>query len=173
MEIELTKRGTQNSKFETKYYKLSDFKVLASNPTLLIIQEGAMEVEDVSGKTNANLLEIFKVQFIASCKAELQIDLLVACYIGEHGSFHAHVLDGLPDNYYQEGGTFKLVDYKSYSDICEITGETKLSLGDYILALTHSHVGQNALLHYNQEFLNYDKQKALWKEIDSKKSVSN
>jgi hypothetical protein len=173
MELELTKR-TQNNNTERAYFEIKDYKVLiGTGNNLLLIQEGQMNIEDETVKISDDFLEIFKVQFIASCTTELEGEITVAFYIGEYSSLNGYVLDGLPNNYYQDGDNFRLVDYKSYLEICEMTGEIKLSLVDYINEIRTSGIGANTLLHHNGKFLNYDMQQALYKEMDSKNVTAN
>lgn len=174
MELELTKRPINNGKSERACYEISDYKVLiGTENSLLLVREGQMEIDDATVKVNSDFLEIFKVQFIASCKTELKDNIIVAFYIGEYFSLNTYVLDGLPNNYYQEGDNFMLIDYKSYLSICEMTGEAKLSLADYLNYIRQSAIGANSLLKYNGKFLNHDMQQALYKEMDSKVIAAN
>lgn len=172
MEIFIKKRDSQNTKAEIQSFEILKYTILIDNNTsLLLVQEGVMTVDE-KVKKDAPLLEIFKVQFIASCKTELKEGVIVAFYIGEFSCLQTYVLDGLPNNYYQDDN-FRLIDYKSYIEICELTGETKLSLSDYIKEAESGNIGVNTLINYNEKFLNHDQQKALWIKLDAKEIFNN
>jgi len=114
------------------------------------------------------MFEVCKIQFIASCKIELIDNLIVAFYIGEYGALYPYILDELPLNYSQVCPDFHVIDYKSYSEICELTGETKLPLLDYIKDVLGGNIGLNSFLEYNGKIYNYDKQKQLWTKLAEK-----
>jgi len=115
------------------------------------------------GDIAMNFHEIFKVQFLATCKIEIADCVLIAFYLGERGELYPYIISGLPNNYYQDGESFFLIDYKSYLEICEFSGETKLSLVEYIKDVKAGNLGPNTLLEHNNELLNRDQQNEFYK----------
>ena len=153
MEILLEKKMDGESKVESVVLPILDYKILTANCDLLLLHEGEIPLQKADKSELAEHLEIFKIQFIASCKTKLNDEMIVAFYVGEHFSLKAAVLGELPRNHYHHSGPFLLVDYKSYSDICELTNESKLSLADYIRELKKEHI-LNDLIKINGEYLN-------------------
>lgn len=172
MEISVSKYNNQSVK-ESENFEITDYKILLGDSNLLLVRDGTMEVDEDIMKKDASYLEIYKVQFIASCQTKLKNGIIVAFFIGEYCSLETYVLGGLPPNYYPHGDNVRLIDYKAYCEIAEITKETKLSFEEYYRIISLNNMGPNTLLDYNNRFLNYDKQQSLWEEIDSKKIVTN
>jgi len=172
MEITLEKYNTTGAKNETKSYPILEFKPLVHNSSLLIVRHGEMGINTGVSEIRADFKEIFKVQFIASCKIEMTDNLIIAFYFAEN-ELTPYILDGLPLTWSQVGDCHTLFDYKNYSEICELTGETKLSILDYISEIRDGNLGINTLLIHNNEILNADKQKNLWNKIDKEKVEMN
>jgi len=167
MKIEISKATSKGQPKESKYYPVLSYKSIAHPLGLLLVSEGTMSNEDGS---ESDFLEIKKIQFIASCKTEFSEEpLLTAFYLGEGGDLYPHILSTLSGNYYQEGERFILIDYKSYTEICEYTGETKLPIAEYIKEIRSGTLGANALLNVEGEFLNYTEQNEHYKELDKVK----
>ena len=161
MELDIVKYLGKNQKEKREYYTIKSYKAIHSNSSLLLVGEEVLQNED---ETKSNFYEIYKVQFILSCKIELADNLLIAFYLGEGGELCPYILSGLPNDYFQDTFPFLLIDYKSYAEICELTGETKLSLADYIKEIKSGHLGTNAFLENENQLLNYDQQKELFKK---------
>ncbi len=170
MEIEIVKYNGKDQPKESKHYPILSYKTVASPQSLLLVIEGTMSNED---NTESPFLEIMKVQFVASCKTDFsEQPLLVAFYIGEGGDLYPHLISSLKGNYFQAGESCRIIDYKAYADICEYTGETKLSLAEYLLEIKSGTLGTNAFLGNSGKFLNYDQQKQYYKELDESKIVN-
>ncbi|WP_316785271.1 hypothetical protein [Pedobacter frigiditerrae] len=161
MEIEIYKHNGKE-KSDSKYYPILSYKTIAHNPSLLLVSDEKMSFEDNS---QTGFFEIKKIQFIASCKTDFSDSpLLIAFYLGEGCELYAHNLTDLPGHHYQGGERFLLIDYKSYSEICEYTGETKLSFSEYFQEIKSGNLGPNSLLENNEKLLNKDEQDKLYKE---------
>lgn len=169
MELELLKYNSSTKKQDTEFVIVDSYKTVCQNTNLLLVRDGSMEVKE-GDKASNNFREIFKVQFIASCKTKFENEILVAFYLGEYFAIEGHVLTGLPNNYNNAGEDMYCIDYKSYCDICELTAESKLSFTEYFEANKNSVIGLNSLLSYNGQELNYNKQKDLWKKVDEAKN---
>ena len=156
-----------------KSYRILDYKILTDKTDLLLVRDSKMEVDDNVVKADCDLFEVFKVQFIASCKTDLTDGIIIAFYIGEGGELNSYVLSGLPPNYYEKEDKFLLIDYKSYSNICDLTNETKFSFFDYIKEMKSGNFVGNMILFYKDKGLNADKQKELWEQIDANKKSNN
>ncbi len=153
MEIILQKKIDGETKVESVVLPILEYKILTNNCNLLLIHEGEITLENTEKSEVTEHLEIFKIQFIARCKTKLSDNMIVAFYVGEYFSLQAAILNELPRNHYHYGGEYLLVDYKSYSDICELINETKLSLADYIIELKKEHTVNN-LIKINGQYLN-------------------
>lgn len=169
MDLELLKYNSNAKKQDTEFVTIDNYKIICQSSNLLLVRDGSMEVKE-GEQTSNNFREIFKVQFIASCKTIFENEILVAFYLGESFQLTGHVLLGLPMNYGNGGDQMYLVDYKSYCDICELTAESKLSFTEYFEANKDSVIGLNSLLSYNGQELNFNKQKDLWKMVDETKN---
>jgi hypothetical protein len=167
--IEIAKFTSKGQSKESTTYKILNYKTIAQPELLLLVSEGTMSNED---RTESAFLEIMKVQFIASCKTDFSEEpILAAFYMGEGSELYPYIIDQLPGGYYQDGQSFRLVDYKSYTEICAITGETAMPLAEYILELKSAILGANTLLYAKEKFLNYDEQKKYYSELDQNKPV--
>ncbi len=153
MEIILQKRLDGETKSETIALSILDYKILTNNCDLLLVHEGEITLDGKGKSEVAEHLEIFKIQFIAKCKTKLNDQMVIAFFVGEYFSLQAAILSELPRNHYHYGGQYLLVDYKSYSSICELTNEVKLSLADYIKELKKEHILNN-LVKINGKYLN-------------------
>ncbi len=173
MEILIEKYNGKDKPSSSNLYRILDYKILVNSTNLLLVRDGKMEVDDSVTKLDSDFFEIFKVQFIASCSTELAEGLIIAFYIGEGGELLCYVLGGLPRNHYEKEDRFLLIDYKGYTEICELTGETKLPFFNYIVELKAGRIAGNTFLSYNGEFLNEDKQSELWKILDNNKAAKN
>lgn len=166
MEIEIAKYKGKNQKPEIKDYPILDFKTVNYSSNLLLIIESKMGVERGKDKEECDFSQITKIQFIAVCKIELAECVLIAFYLGEGGELLPYIISGLPLNYYQDIDRGIIIDYKSYSEICEITEEKKLPLSEYIEQVKNATLGLNSLMISQGKVLNFDQQTALWAEID-------
>lgn len=173
MELIISKYNGKNKENDRKTYPILDYKILTNNTSLLLVEDGQTDVEDNIGSKNQEYFQVYKVQFIASCKIDLAPAVIVAFYIGERGQLYSYVLSGLPDSYMEEGTFCMCIDYKSYVEVCELTSETKLSLIDYIKEVKSGAVGANSFLNYNKKAYNYNQQKDLWKQLEEKEVVLN
>ena len=155
MEICIIKNTGKNQTIDRTYYPILNFEKVGSSNSMLLVSEGEMDNDGTKMKFH----EIFKVQFIASCKISLtEKPILVDFYIDEMGALAPNVLSELPNNYYQDSDRFLLVDYKSYSEICGLTGETPLNFSDYLKEITEQKLGINSLLDNEGVLLNRDEQ---------------
>jgi|SRR6218665_216085 len=166
MELILDKfqSGKQTNDRET--FSIINYTPLANSSNLLLIKEGTIGLEDKE-ETQVPSLEIFKVQFIASCKIKIAEAVMVAFFVDEYNSLSPFVIGGLPSNYIQAHERFKCVDYKAYTEIAELTGETKLSLFDYYQMLKKDALGLNSFIVHNEKSYNFDQQIELYKEIEA------
>lgn len=158
MQIEVIKRNETNSEF----YEILNFKVISDNTDLLLVKYGKMSLSETSAEVGA-LLEIHKIQSLLLCNTEIGENLIVAFYIVEGFEPNACVIKGLPKKYHQSGDDFMVVDYRSYSQICELTSETKLSLTDYIQELKKGDSRVNTIFIHGDKCFNRDQQNELWK----------
>ena len=110
-------------------------------------------------------ISIKKVQFIANCKTKIENELLVAFYIHDEGYLESYIISGLEGNYTSEQG--HLVDYKSYAEICDLTGETKLSFQEYYEQLKNGYIGINTIACFNEKSYNFTEQKEMWNLVNS------
>lgn len=161
MVVSLTKADSQGQPEKTDSYIVLDYKVLVSSPTLLLVRE-SMTVLGIEQKEDGEFFEIFKVQFLAQCTIELTKGLLIAFFIGEGGDLTPYILNGLPKGFYQNCDRHRLVDYASYTEICTLTGEKKLSFYDYFKEVRSGALMTNTFLEYNGDVYNYDEQKKKW-----------
>ncbi|CAM3631356.1 hypothetical protein MUGA111182_00235 [Mucilaginibacter galii] len=157
MEIEIVKYLGKDQPEDRKLYEILTYKPIAHPNSLLLVGDDKMHNEDAS--TN-EYHEIFKVQFIASCKTTFneKKNLLFAFYVGEFGELIPHLLSSLTGSYYLGGKSFTLIDYKSYASICELTGEDKLSFSEYFKEIKSGSLGTNTLLNIDDTLLNKDQQ---------------
>lgn len=132
----------------------------------MLVEQDTMGLPDKNGvNVYHTFLEIYKVQFIAACKTKLKADLIVAFYFGENKEdLEGYVIGGLPTIYVNDRHPLRIVDYKGYLEICELTGESKLSFLDYYNK-QNSDSGIGSILVYNSESLNRDRQLDLYKEM--------
>lgn len=169
MEIEITKYTEKGGK-ETKFYPILSYKAVSYPESILLVLEGFLTEEG----NESRFLEIKKVQFIASCMAAIsEKPLLVAFCLDSDGGLCPFLLSDLSGDYHPAGDSFRLIDYRSYSEICEYTGETKLSLSDYISEIISGRLGTNTFLSDSEgKRLNYDQQNTYFEksEADKKKT---
>ena len=86
--------------------------------------------------------------------------VLVAFYlIG--GELNTLVVSELPSNYYNNGGRFYLINYKSYIEVCNLTGEDALPFKDYFKEYIIGQNGlENSFVEYSGAYYNKDEQPA-------------
>lgn len=154
MEIEIYKNNTSSDKLETEYLKVDTYGLRIKTKDLLFFKDGTLSLQDSS---EIPMYEIHKVQFIASCKTKFKDELLIAFYLGEYSGLCGFIMDELPNGYYSPQGY--LIDYKSYSDICALTGEKKMSLIEYYHSVKQGHCDPNSYIKYKDEYLNADEHK--------------
>ena len=169
MEIDIIKHNGLDQKDTSKSYPVLDYKTVNQSTDLLLIKQSQMGVDHEKETEQCDFLQIFKIQFVAACRIELAECVIVAFYLGEGGELLPYVISGLPLHYYQEIDRSILIDYKSYSEICEITQEKKLSIYEYYKHMKDADQSLNSLMVYHDKVLNYDAQIVLWAEIDNKK----
>lgn len=167
MNIEICKYTGKDKQPANSFYRILSYDIISQNNSLLLVSEDQMSDEN---DVKSDFFEIFKVQFIASCKTEFKegARLLVAFYLKE-GELHAYILSTLEGDCYPTGGNLTLIDYKSYLEICEYTGEAKLSLVEYLQEIRSGTLGTNALLMNNGTLLNYSEQKEHYKTLENLK----
>lgn len=168
MEIEITKYNGKGKPKDTKSYPILNYKAISHPESLLLVTEGTLSDENDG---ESPFLEIKKVQFIAACvTAFSEHPLLAAFCIDEYSGLSPYLISGLSGDYHSAGDSFRLIDYRSYTEICEYTGENKLSLADYIAEIRTGSLGTNTLLSNDQNnLINYDQQKAYFEELDKEK----
>lgn len=155
MEIEIYKENSSAaSRRQTEYLKIESYNLKIKPESLLFFKDETLSLENNS---EIPLCTIYKVQFIASCKTKFEDEILVAFYLGEYSGLFGHVLSELPQGYYSATG--HLIDYKSYSEICDLTGETKKSLAEYFQDVKGGHCDINSYVIYKEKYLNRDEQK--------------
>lgn len=162
MELDITKVGPKGEKGELDFYRVENYVVIPMKSDLILVKESAMAINDQEKEGTGDLYELFKVQFIALCDTDLAKSIMVAFYLGEGGQLYPYILSGLPNRYYQDIERAFLIDYKSYAEFCELTGETKLALFDYINEVKTGSIGINTFLLYQGQVHNYDGQKKLY-----------
>ncbi len=167
MELDLHKYNSAKDK-ERKFVKVESYNVLIQNPNLLLVKEGKMDVETQPNKSEAPFIEIYKVLFVAACKTIFENAVVVAFYLDPTIGFglNGYILSGLPDSYSPYDNSIELIDYKSYLEVCDLTSEKKLSFIDYYNEVKNGNAGINSLLTYNDQNLNHDGQRELWRQID-------
>lgn len=161
MVVSLTKSVSPEQQEEINFYTILDYKVIVDKPTLFLVRE-SMTTVGIEQKEDGEFFEIFKVQFIAQCTTELTESLLIAFYIGEGGDLCPYILNGLPKGFYRNCERHRLIDYTSYTEICRLTGEKKLSFYDYFNEIKSGTLMTNTFLEYNGRIYNYDEQKKIW-----------
>lgn len=159
MNLEITKYA--NSKYSTEYLAIEKMTKVLEPKSLLFVTEFEMEE---NGHKIRNI-SIKKVQFIANCKTKIENELLVAFYIHDEGYLESYIISGLEGNYTSEQG--HLVDYKSYAEICDLTGETKLSFEEYYEQLKNGYIGINTIAYFNKKSYNFTEQKEMWNLVNS------
>ncbi|MBK9729039.1 MAG: hypothetical protein IPO86_13075 [Saprospiraceae bacterium] len=110
---------------------ITSFNMITTNCNLLFIRENKIADMNDDKKIIEILYDIFKVQFIAQCDSKNYKNLVVAFFIEPNYDFSSFVVGELPNNMYNTRSG-NIIDYHSYTEICDITGEVKLSLSDYI-----------------------------------------
>lgn len=157
MTLEISKYS--DGTFTTEYLQVEKMTNLLEPNSLLLVKEYEVDEE---GQSIRNIA-VKKIQFIANCKTKIDQELLVAFYIHDEGYLYHHILTELDGNYYCEPGI--LVDYKSYAEICELTGETKLSFEEYYEQLKNGYIGVNSIAYLNDKAYNFTEQQEMWKVI--------
>ncbi len=151
MEIEIYKENSSKAGGETEYLKIESYNLIVEPKNLLFFKDGNLTLEDNS---EVPMYEIRKIQFIASCKTKFKEEILVAFYLGEYSGLFGYVISDLPNGYYTPQG--HLIDYNSYLEICELTGETKMSLIEYYQSAKEGHYDPNSIVIYKDKYLNSD-----------------
>ena len=154
MEIEIYKENTSKSGGETEYLKILGYSLKINTENLLFFKDGMLNLEDNS---DVPMFTVHKVQYIASCKTKFEDEILVAFYFGEYSALFGYVISELPRGYYSTQG--HLIDYKSYSDICDLTGETKMTLIEYFQSVKEGNYDPNSYIKYKEKYLNSDEHK--------------
>jgi len=168
MELEIERYLGQKQNPEKQTYQVLEYRTIVEKTDLILVKNGTMDLDEKKEKVTGDFLQLYKIQYILSCDIEIAKGLLVAFYIGEGAELFPFVMDGLPLNYSQDIERMTLVDYKSYSEFCEYTKETKLSIFEYINEMNGGSLGPNSFFTYKNQALNYDKQKELWHAFDTK-----
>lgn len=139
-----------------EYLNIESYDLLVKPDSLLFFKESSLLLDN-----NDSVLtyEIFKIQFIASCKTKFKDEILVAFYIGEYGELSGYIISPLPENLIQSNNKGTLIDYKAYSDICVLTGETKMSLAEYYKSVMDGCLDLNSYMNYKDMYLNRDQSK--------------
>ena len=152
MEIEIY---TNKELTKKEYLNINKYNLKFKPDNLFFVNETTLGLEDNS---ELPMQEIYKVQFIASCKTKFDDELLIAFYIGEFFTLCGYLISELPRGYYNPSRGY-IVDYKSYLDICDLTGETKMSFMDYCSSIGRGVADINTYVQYNDKYLNRDDQK--------------
>lgn len=150
-----------NKKQLTEYLTIEKMSDKFEPSNLNLIKEFDM---DENGHV-INIIDIKKIQFIASCKTKLEIEIQVAFYINNEGYLEGHILSDLPGNYSSENGY--LVDYKSYCDLCKLTNEDILPLVEYFDKIKNGHIGINTIAKFQEKFYNATEQKKMWEIVEN------
>jgi len=125
---------------ETKKFPIVEMKKVIENTNMFIAIYSFYH-----GENESQYCEIHKVQFIALCDVELKNGILVAFHIGEFGTLCSHVIDYDLPTYYCPEKEFSLLDYKSYCEVCDLTGETKKTFPDYLKIIKEGSIVINYL----------------------------
>ncbi len=146
---------------------IRSYKTFQSPKSLLLIKERKMEIE----KENKEypFLNIYKVQSIVACEIRvdaLNREVLVALYLDENHEMEAFVLSGLPNDYisHEKNERVTLLDYQSYLEICEITGEQKMSFFDFYNKIKNQSLEVNSLLDHKDGLKNVNQMQELYKK---------
>jgi hypothetical protein len=156
MDIEIYKENSSEKGLETEFLKIVSFKKIIKPKSLLFFKDGTLSLEDNS---EIPMYEVKKVQFIASCKTKFSEEILVAFYLGEYSGLCGYVMSELPRGYFSPQG--HLIDYKSYSEICKLTSEKKMSLSEYYQSVKGGHCDPNSFVIYKEKYLNSDENKVV------------
>ncbi len=115
--------------------------------------------------------ELFTVLYLASAKSKISENLLVAFYLGEYGELFPYILDGLPENYYENEDSY-LLNYEGYVNICKLTGEDVLSIRDYFRQYVKQDqgLGVNSIMFHEGKKMNFNQQKEFWANMPEKQT---
>ena len=168
MKLYLNKYSKSGDEYIT--FEMLNVKKVVENSNLLLIDKGSMSFSPTKSDVNIKneFYQIFKIQFIISCDIEIAKNILVAFYIDESGRLSEYIMSELPDGYCQsESLNCLMIDYKSYIDICNMTNESVLSLGELIEEKKSGNQGTNTLLKYEGKYYNHDNQNFVFNKLKS------
>jgi hypothetical protein len=166
MELEISRYLGQKQNSESQTYQILEYRTIVEKTDLILVKNGTMDLDEKKEKVRGDFLQLYKIQYILSCDIEIAKGVLVAFYIGDGAELLPFVMDGLPMNHSQDVERMTVLDYKSYSEFCEYTKETKLSIFQYIKEMNGGNLGPNSFFTYKNQALNYDEQKKLWQTFD-------
>jgi hypothetical protein len=128
-------------------HRIISFKKVAEPKSTLLVFKGLpLDDEGVNRPTK----DIYKLQFIASCKTTInKEELLVAFYIdNEFGTYDYWVIN-LPDGFEHAKGEPSVLDYQAYKDICILTGENVRPFNEYLHG--YGSIVYNSLTDFGEE----------------------
>lgn len=153
--------------------KIKSYKKIAEPKSLYLVCENQKCTEEVKDDIQWH---IYKILFLASCKTDLYKDeMLIAFFVAEESwaDLRGYILSELPNSDSPiADGCFDieiLLDYQAYLEICELTGERKMSLGELIEYRRDSGLCVNSLLKSKEGILNFDQQIEYWNRLDQAK----
>lgn len=151
--------------------KVKSYRKVAEPKGLFLAAENNYKVEE---EPTAKVFNFFKVLFLASCETDLCKDeLLIAFFVNDDlfdSDFKGHIITDLEGNveshlsHYNPNVVF--IDYQSYLDICELTGEKKLTLIEVLKARLEGRTNLNSLLVSKEGDLNTDQQTVFYQIHD-------
>ena len=151
MNISLKKRTSSGDAKEN--HEIVKYKAIPTSPNLLLIGDSEIELEQ--GAEQVPYIEIHKVQFLAFCETDKNLSFIGAFYISDYNNLECRIVTDLPGSYTQDGGYYWIADYKSYIEICELTGENVKPFSEFIKA-KESQLIINSLVKINDEYKNME-----------------
>jgi hypothetical protein len=150
--------------------KIKSYKKIAEPKSLYLVGENQRCTEQVKDDRQWH---IYKILFIASCQTDLYKDeILIAFFVEDecYADLRGFILSNLPnsDSAHCRGFFYReiLLDYQAYLEVCELTGERKMSLGELIEYRLDSGFCVNSLLKSKDGILNFDQQIEYWNRLD-------
>ncbi|MES2680098.1 MAG: hypothetical protein V4635_09450 [Bacteroidota bacterium] len=130
MEIEILNDLDVNAKGQSKLHRITSFTPLIQNPSLQLVGEINLTMHEKVHEPD--VLVIYKIQFVASCKIEgWKNEIVLAFYMEGNNEWFAHPISQLPDEYYVRSHSSHLIDYKSYTENCKLMDKKILTFKEY------------------------------------------
>ena len=165
MEIEVLRYDSKTKDYDqTATLKVESYKKIAEPKSLMAVRLAYVPIENGETDKDTEIIEIFKVLFIASCKTNLKQEFLAAFYINEDSELVANPITELSEGYHAP--FIFLLDYKAYEDICDLTGESKKTFIEYFEWVKTGRAGVNSVIKYKGKHYAYDAQRELYDGLE-------